>query len=153
MTNFESLSLERIKNKYKDTIDFSNPKDKSERIMYRFYGEITYSIEYYRFNEKIQTIKDALEIENNNINNSKFEKYNAEITELEANIKETVKNAGDDNYFYVKVMNFELKADKKLYRWEPNIEDIDKNLAKNIIAEASKKTLNTKSYLLFIMIS
>ena len=153
MTNFESLSFERIKNKYKDTIDFSNPKDKPERIMYRFYGEITYSIEYYRFNEKIQKIKDALEIENNNINNSKFEKYNAEITELEANIKETVKNAGDDNYFYVKVMNFELKADKKLYRWEPNIEDIDKNLAKNIIAEASKKTLNTKSYLLFIMIS
>ena len=147
MEHIESQTIDKIKNKYKYTIDYSEPDNKPHMILYGFFGEITYSKKYYRFNERIQKIYEILANESDNINKSKLEEFQKEVKELESNIKKTLEKIGEDNIFFIDLMEFELEKDLKLYKWEPNTKDIYKKLVKSIVEELARKNIGYEKLL------
>lgn len=148
MDHFESQTIDYIKDKYKYVIDYSKFDNKPVLILYEFYGQILYSQEHYNFDEKIIKVKEALKT-NNSLNKQLLEEYKNEINELEEKIKATKKNIGDDNSYFVRLLEFEIKIDYSRYKNNYYAKDIYKKLEKGVIDELAAKNIAYEKLLVF----
>ena len=137
----ENQTIDKIKEKYKFTIDLSDKNKQPDDILFSLYGAILYAIRSFRFKEKITKIKEALQIQKNYKSNDFIKFYSKEIEKIEEGIKNTQKQVDDQNMFYANKLRFQLENDYSYYKNKYNIDEVYKKLFEGIAKELSEKNI------------
>lgn len=139
----ENQTIDKIKEKYKFTIDLSDNNKKPDDILFSFYGTILLTIKSFRFKEKIEKIKEELRIQKSNKSKSKdfIEFYSKEIETIEESIKNSQKKVDDENLFYVNDLRFNLETDYLYSKEKYNVDEVYKKLCEGILKELSEKNI------------
>ena len=137
----ENQTIDKIKEKYKFTIDLSDKNKQPDDILFSLYGAILYAIRSFQFKEKITKIKEALQIQKNNKSNDFIKFYSKEIEKIEEGIKNTQKQVDDQNMFYANKLRFQLENDYSYYKNKYNIDEVYKKLFEGIAKELSEKNI------------